>query len=266
MRSADRRVITQVVIRFASLVPVLGLLSLAAGCDSRTVAPGGSTDGGSIDPDPTMRRDAGPDTGQPPPPPLDAGPPQVDSGCPAPARLTPADVPPGYLPAEVVRFDHAADGDTATFGFPSSGEHIVRFLYVNTEESHGAETTAFGTATGEIVMARFADATEVVVAPREDTGVPGTPDLDPYDRWLGLVFVDGELFQTWLLREGLSAYYTQFGCAPEPYHSTFLNAEAEARANERGIWAPGHPTDYRAVLATWNRTGCRPGYDAPYCR
>lgn len=202
----------------------------------------------------------------PPPPPPDMGPALADSGCPAPSPLGPADVPSGYLPAETVRFDHAADGDTATFGFPTSGEHTVRFLYVNTEESHGAETTDFGIQTGRLVQSRFEAATEVVVVVREQPGSPGQPNLDPFDRWLGLVFLDGELFETTLLREGLTAYYTEFGCAPEPLHSAFVNAEAEARANGRGIWTAGHPTDYRQVIARWNDDGCRPSYDEPYCR
>ena len=94
------------------------------------------------------------------------------------------------------------------------------------------------------------------------------PDLDPFDRWLGLVFVDGELFETRLVREGLSAYFTEFGCAPEPLHTALLLAEAEARANRRGIWAPGHPTDYAAVFSRWfGSSRCRPNpfRNQPYC-
>jgi micrococcal nuclease len=190
-----------------------------------------------------------------------------DGGCAPPADLSPSQLPAGYLRPEVVRFARGVDGDTAHFTFPS-GEQIVRFLYVNTEESHGDRTTDFGIATASIVEGYLNNAHEIVVAVREDTQTRGQPDLDPYGRWLGLVFVDGTLFETRLVREGLSAYYTQFDCAPPPIHNALVYAEAEAWANLRGIWAPGHPTDYRAVFADWIGTRrCRPNpYEGPYCR
>ncbi|MBI5517565.1 MAG: thermonuclease family protein [Deltaproteobacteria bacterium] len=192
----------------------------------------------------------------------------ADSGCPAPRRLTLADVPRGYLPAIPTMLLRNVDGDTAQFGVPVRGNITLRFLFVNTEESHGAETTAFGVATAEVVARYLAAARELVIVPRQNTPGSSEPDLDPYMRWLGLVFADGELLQVRLVREGLSAYYTEFGCAPEPVHTAMVHAEAEARANRRGIWAPGHPTNYQEVLRRWlGRSTCRPNpYTGPYCR
>jgi micrococcal nuclease len=177
-------------------------------------------------------------------------------------------LPPGYLAPANVALGRNVDGDTAHFVFPSFGDRSVRFLYVNTEEAYGAEATEFGIETARRVAAILSGTWQLVVVPRESRSRPGTADLDPYDRWLALVFVDGELFETYLVREGLSAYYTQFGCAPEPIHSALVYAEAEARANERGIWRPGHPTDYREVLARWMGSNrCRPNpFVEPYCR
>lgn len=193
--------------------------------------------------------------------------PFVESGCPAPPVVGPDDLPTGYLPAVSANFDYIVDGDTAHFLF-ADGERISRFLFVNTEESHGAETTDFGVATGPIVGGWLDAGAEIRIAFQRDSQDPTMPRLDPYDRWLSLIFVDGELLQTRIVREGLSAYYTQFGCPPSPIHESLLYAEAEARANERGIWAPGHPTDYEAVLHSWigSRT-CRPNpYEGePYC-
>jgi endonuclease YncB( thermonuclease family) len=188
------------------------------------------------------------------------------SPCPLPITPTPTDVPPGYLPPVAVALIRVVDGDTAHFRF-GADDRTVRFLYVNTEESHGEETTAFGTATEGRVRDEIGAAGEIVVAVREEWEAPGEPDLDPYDRWLSLVFVDGTLFQTHLVREGLSAYYTRFGCAPEPVHTSLLHAEAEARAARRGIWAAGHPTDYADVLDSWiGDTDCRPNpFREPYC-
>jgi len=191
----------------------------------------------------------------------------IASGCPAPPVVTPADVPPAYLPAVEVTLVRPTDGDTAHFYFPGSGEQIVRFLHINTEESYGPETTAFGIETKEAVAAFLTAAHTIHVAPQDSWRMPGTPRLDPYGRWLGIVFVDGELLETRIVREGWSAYYTEFGCAPEPIHSSLLYAEAEANAGARGIWEPGHPTDYRAVFDDWiGADTCRPNpYVRPYC-
>jgi endonuclease YncB( thermonuclease family) len=181
--------------------------------------------------------------------------------------ITPSDLPPGFLTPETVTLARGVDGDTAHFIFPSSGEQIARFLFVNTEESYGDMATAFGQMSKEMIIGYLEAATEIVVAVREDR-IAGMPDLDPYDRWLSLIFVDGELFETRIVREGWSAYYTQFGCAPGMVHQALLYAEAEANAAQLGIWEPGHPTDYDAVLTGWigNQT-CRPNpYREPYCR
>lgn len=190
--------------------------------------------------------------------------PLADSGCPAPATITPAQVPAGYQAAERVNLNYTVDGDTAHFFF-KSGEHIVRFLYVNTEETSGADKTAFGAVSKAAVEGWLKGAKEIMVAPRLEKGLPET---DPYGRWLALVFVDNDLLQTRIIREGHSAYYTVYGCAPAPLHAAFVNAEAEANANDRGIWAPGHPTDYRKVLADWMGTNrCRPNpFETPYCK
>ena len=125
----------------------------------------------------------------------------------------------------------------------------------------GAETTAFGRTTSTAVGEMLRAAREIVVDQQEHATRPGQPRLDQFGRSLAIIFVDGDLFQTRLVREGWSAYYTDFGCAPEPIHSSLLFAEAEARANRRGIWAPGHPTNYADVLTRWIGTGtraCRP--------
>lgn len=117
----------------------------------------------------------------------------------------------------------------------------------------------------DIVAGYIRAAREMHVAIREDTQNEGQPDLDPFDRALGLVFIDGELFQSRIVREGLSPYYTAFGCVNEP--ANLLHSEAEARANQRGVWRPDHPKDYRVVMADWigNRT-CRPNpYERAYC-
>lgn len=235
-------------------VGVLALVPAVLACRDELAPPTRSPDAGRdaavLTPDAGGRRDAG----------------LEQNACPAPVAPTPEQVPAGYLTPQVVGLVRVVDGDTAHFRF-GDDERIVRFLYVNTEESHGEETTAFGTDTELRVRDEITSAAEIVVAVREDRDLPGQPDLDPYDRWLSLVFVDGTLYETHLIRAGLSAYYTRFGCAPEPIHTSLLHAEAEARAAGRGIWAPGHPTDYRAVLDDWiGNNHCRPNpFREQYC-
>lgn len=195
-------------------------------------------------------------------------PPDSDGGCPPPRTLAPADVGPGYLPPATVTLIRPIDGDTAHFAFPRIGEQACRFLYVDTEESFGEQTTPFGGATKQKVDGWLRAATSLVVVVREDKAAPGQPALDPFARRLSLVFVDGELVQTRLVREGLSPYVTSFGCAEEPIHSTMLHAEAEANRAGRGLWAAGHPKDYQATTRQWigRPPTCRPNpFEASYC-
>lgn len=240
---------------------LLATLALSAACISPTT--GGSSGDASVDT--TTTTDAAPDV-----PRLEAAVdvPVIDSGCPAPATVATAAVPTtGFLPAINARFVRAVDGDTAHFVIPIQGEIIVRMLWVNTEESHGTETTVFGVQTGDWAMMAMPMNGPWQLVRQEDPRRPGQPALDPYDRTLALVFSNGTLWQTRLIREGWTAYYTDFGCAPEPIHSSLLFAEAEARANHRGIWAPGHPTDYAEVFSRWITTRCRPNpfRNQPYC-
>ncbi|MGZ3423735.1 MAG: thermonuclease family protein [Polyangiales bacterium] len=187
------------------------------------------------------------------------------SACPEPATIGLADVPAGFLPPEDVNLAYDVDGDTAHFYF-KSGEQIVRFLFVNTEEVVGTEKTVFGQQSKDAVKAILEKATKIVVVVREGT-TKGMPDLDPYMRWLGMIFVDGELLETRIVREGWTAYYTKYGCAPGKIHDSLLYAEAEAFAAQRGVWEPGHPTDYKPILVDWGAAKCGSDpYAGPLCK
>lgn len=198
------------------------------------------------------------------------------SGCPVPAKLTTANIPSGYMAPVRVTISFLADGDSGRFNFPTASDQGVRMLYVNTEESGGAEMTDFGVQTKLKVHPWIRAAQNIEIAVRESAPGSGLPDVDPYGRWLSLIFLDGQLLQERIVREGLSAYYVQFGCAPTSggaasLHSTLLWSEAEANARDLGIWSsapsPAH-NDYSVVLTQWigNRT-CRPNpfKNQPYC-
>jgi endonuclease YncB( thermonuclease family) len=187
----------------------------------------------------------------------------VPSGCPEPVPITPANMQ-GFRATELVTLAYTTDGDTATFKRSGGTEVTVRFLFVNTEESFGNETTAWGKVVKDIVGNYLKSARQLNIAIRLKNG---SDDLDPFGRSLGLVFLDGELFQSRIVREGLSPYYTAFGCANVPVHTNLLHSEAEARANQRGVWKPGHPTDYRVVMKDWiGNDRCRINpYERAYC-
>lgn len=211
-------------------------------------------------------------------PAADAGTPEEDAGedaAPAcgPAKdVTGADVGAGFLAPTDADFLFVTDGDTAHFTWKGQ-DRTFRFLYVNTEETSGAERTAFGDASRDFVKGWFDGAKAAgkifQVAPQEHPARPGQPNFDPYNRVLALVFVDGVLAQQRIIREGWSAYYTLFGCPPDPIHTALLLSEKEAKDAQLGIWAPGHPTDYAQVLATWTvgKGACRPNpfLGQPYC-
>lgn len=191
----------------------------------------------------------------------------VPSDCPAPRALGPANVPAGFLRPVKVTIAGVADGDSGRYNFPNAANQGVRMLWVNTEESFGDDMTAFGVQTKATVIKWITDAKDIQIAVQETSTGSGIPDSDPYDRWLSVVFLDGELLQTRIVREGLSAYYTTFGCAGAPFHDALLHSEAEANKNKRGIWGPGPHNDYSIVLAEWIGTRkCRPNpFLAPYC-
>jgi endonuclease YncB( thermonuclease family) len=207
--------------------------------------------------------DAGGSTHEDPPHP-------PDSPCAAPSKVTTANIPPGYLAPVTVTIQHLIDGDSDDFTFPNAAKQGVRMLYINTEESGGDGMTPFGMKTKGIVHGWIRAASKIEIAVRESSPGSGQPDLDPYNRWLSLVFLDGDLLQARIVREGLSAYYTLYGCAPAPIHSALLLGEAEANHADRGVWSGAEQhNDYETVFKQWigNRT-CRPNpfKGQPYCQ
>jgi endonuclease YncB( thermonuclease family) len=80
---------------------------------------------------------------------------------------------------------------------------------------------------------------------------------DRYNRYLSYVFVErgGEWvnFNVEIVRAGMSPYFSKYGYSRR-FHEQFVEAQAEARAAKRGIWAEGaqcYP-DYELRLAWWD--------------
>jgi endonuclease YncB( thermonuclease family) len=83
---------------------------------------------------------------------------------------------------------------------------------------------------------------------------------DRYDRHLVYAFVekDGRWsnYNVECVRAGMSPYFTKYGRSKR-FHAAFVAAEREARAAQRGIWAPGglHYPDYGERKAWWDARG-----------
>lgn len=80
---------------------------------------------------------------------------------------------------------------------------------------------------------------------------------DRYNRFLAYVLVerDGQWlnYNVEVVRAGMSPYYSKYGYARR-YHDDFVEAEAEAKAAKRGIWADGAQCyqDYDVRAKWWN--------------
>jgi endonuclease YncB( thermonuclease family) len=179
--------------------------------------------------------------------------------CPAPADFAIEEARANYLPPIEVSLVEAIDGDTAVVRLTSGLTQRIRFVHINTEEKSGAQATSFGKHTEFYVRWLLEKGSTIHIASRRAPNNPDAPDTDVFGRWLALVWLDGGLLQRHLVREGFSAYYTDYGCAEGSLHDVLLHAEAEANQNNRGIWAPHHRTDYEEVLRGWiGRSSCRP--------
>lgn len=83
---------------------------------------------------------------------------------------------------------------------------------------------------------------------------------DRYDRYLAYVFAwkDGQWvnYNVECVRAGMSPYFTKYGFS-QRFHAEFVAAENEARAAQRGIWAPGAPhyPDYDERKLWWDARG-----------
>jgi endonuclease YncB( thermonuclease family) len=83
---------------------------------------------------------------------------------------------------------------------------------------------------------------------------------DRYNRYLAYVFAKKNgawvNYNVEVVRAGMSPYFAKYGYSVR-FHDEFVAAEAEARAAQRGIWAPGAMAaqDYDERAAWWNARG-----------
>jgi endonuclease YncB( thermonuclease family) len=187
--------------------------------------------------------------------------------------------PRGRVQAATLRAmpDGVVDGDTLrAVGFDQS----IRLLCLDSEErldgddlasatrdwegyirdklAEGGEFAKYGTFLGNeaTVFARafFGGVDEVFVEYESPMRTRGY-----FGRHLAYVWIKKHGDETgWLnynleaVRAGMSPYFTKYGYS-ELYHDEFMVAQAEARAAQRGIWAPGAKAyrDYDARFEAW---------------
>lgn len=127
---------------------------------------------------------------------------------------------------KVVRF---SDGDTITVDMNGTDE-TIRMIGVDTPETHDPDTPVqcYGAAASAYTKELIGDQRVRLEAD------PTNQNRDRYDRLLRYVYLaDGRLVQAEIIKNGYGFSYTQF-----PFQKTdeFNSLEAEAKANNRGLW------------------------------
>lgn len=129
-----------------------------------------------------------------------------------------------------VKFSECVDGDTAKFKY--NGEVITaRFLAIDTPETkhptNGEEP--MGKEASKYTCEKLKNASKIVLEYDDDSD-----KLDKYERHLVWVFIDGELLQKELVRNGYAAVAYLYG--DYKYTDILETEEQKAEDEKLGIW------------------------------
>ncbi len=155
-----------------------------------------------------------------------------------------------------VTLSTVADGDTAAFySLDRLTYYRVRFFFIDTKEVAGT-----GSVMGQPWGYPASSFTKDILYDAKDNGkkieiqsIKGNSLLDGYERFLGLVWVDGELVNYMVVRAGLSdanaanpnSNLTSMAYQGIPYYAFLQNAWERASINQWGIHTPADPNwDY----------------------
>jgi micrococcal nuclease len=165
-----------------------------------------------------------------------------DSAAATPSATAPAGATPVGLTSCTVT--NVVDGDTIDVnGCADAGR--IRLILVDTPEISPGE--CFGKQAREYTTQRLLNRQVGLEKDKTNT--------DRYDRFLRYVWVDAELFNERLVRDG----YAAMGIYPPDikYQSRIAVAQQEAKTNQRGLWpvcggigVPGTPTPVQSPTAT----------------
>lgn len=132
------------------------------------------------------------------------------------------------------------DGDTAVFNIEGKIE-TVRFLAIDTPESTNKQEE-YGKEASEFTCEKLKNARKITI----ETD-PNSQKYDKYNRLLGWVFVDGNLIQKELLKNGLAEIKYIYG--DYSYMTELKDAELSAKNNNLGIWGD-YAIDYTSLAIT----------------
>lgn len=138
----------------------------------------------------------------------------------------------------IVKFNEGVDGDTAKFDM--NGEIIkVRFLAVDTPESvHPTkEVQAYGVEASNFTKEKLKNAKTIEL--EFDNNSDKT---DKYGRYLAWIWVDGELLQDLLVKEGLAKVAYLY--ADYKYTNILEESEKIAKETKIGIWKDEASNEY----------------------
>ena len=130
----------------------------------------------------------------------------------------------------IARVERVIDGDTLVVRYQGESQ-TVRLIGVDTPESvHPTQRVEhFGLEASAFTKARLDRQPVELVADR--TG----DTVDAYGRLLRLVYLDGELFNATLIRQGYGHAIRGFDYS---MRREFIALENQARSQRRGLWAP----------------------------
>ena len=125
----------------------------------------------------------------------------------------------GEIVGRVVRI---TDGDTITILDAANKQHKIRFQDIDAPE----KSQAFGNVS-RLYLSSLVAGKNVCVKYK---------NCDRYGRILGTVYVNGKDSDLEMLKTGLAWHYKRYDSTP-----AYAQAEAEARAVRRGLWADPNP-------------------------
>lgn len=131
-----------------------------------------------------------------------------------------------------VTLSKCVDGDTAKFSFPDGEIYSTRFLAIDTPESvHPTKKAeAYGKEASEYTCNKLTNAKKIELEYDRNSDWK-----DRYDRLLAWVFVDDELLQVNLIKEGLAEVAYLYG--DYKYVQLLKDEEVTAKALKRGKWS-----------------------------
>ncbi len=129
---------------------------------------------------------------------------------------------------QIVTLKKCVDGDTSWFDL--NGKNIkARFLGIDTPESTN-KIEEYGLEASNYTCDKLKNANKIEIEYDENS-----KKLDKYNRHLVWVFIDDELLQEDILKEGLAEVKYIYG--DYKYLNVIKNAQSEAKKNQLNIWS-----------------------------